>query len=88
MKDRINKILFDQKNQILIVQVGANQVAMFFKMEWGFTKIYQETIGKRINDICLGKNGLVYVLYDRNRLVYWPTQSILSQLQPERIVNQ
>lgn len=88
MKDRINKILFDQKNQILIVQVGANQVAMFYKMEWGFTKIYQETIGKRINDICLGKNGLVYVLYDRNRLVYWPAQSILSQLQPERIVNQ
>lgn len=88
MKDRINKILFDQKNQILIVQVGANQVAMFYKMEWGFTKIYQEAIGKRINDICLGNNGLVYVLYDRNRLVYWPTQSILSQLQPERIVNQ
>jgi hypothetical protein len=88
MKDRINKILFDQNNQILIVQVGANQVAMFYKMEWGFTKIYQETIGKRINDICLGKNGLVYVLYDRNRLVYWPTQSILSQLQPERIANQ
>ncbi len=88
MKDRINKIFFDQKNQILIVQVGANQVVMFYKMEWGFTKIYQETIGKRINDICLGKNGLVYILYDRNRLVYWPTQSILSQLQPERIVNQ
>jgi len=88
MKDRINKILYDQKNQILIVQVGANQVAMFYKMEWGFTKIYQETIGKRINDICLGKNGLVYVLYDRNRLVYWPTQSILSQLQPQRMVNQ
>jgi len=88
MKDRINKILFDQKSKILIVQVGANQVAMFYKLEWGFTKIYQETIGKRINDICLGKNGLVYVLYDRNRLVYWPTQSILSQLQPQRMVNQ
>ena len=88
MKDRINKILYDQKSQILIVQVGANQVAMFYKMEWGFTKIYQETIGKRINDICLGKNGLVYVLYDRNRLVYWPTKEVLSQLQPERIVNQ
>jgi hypothetical protein len=88
MKDRINKILFDHNNQILIVQVGANQLVMFYKLEWGFTKIYQETIGKKINDICLGKNGLVYVLYDRNRFVYWPTQGIHSQLQHERLVNQ
>jgi hypothetical protein len=88
LKDRINKIFFDEKNQILIVQVGANQLVMFCKLEWGFTKIYQETIGKRINDICLGKNGLVYVLYDRNRLVYWPTQNILTQLQHESAITQ
>ncbi len=79
IKDRINKILIDQNNRILAVQVGANQLLLFKKFEWGYTKIYQETIGKRINDICLGNDGCIYILYDRNRLEYWPVKSVLFQ---------
>lgn len=88
VKDRINKILSDQDNQILAVQVGANQLVMFAKFEWGYTKIYQEIIGRRINDICLGNDGLIYVLYDRNRLVYWPVKSALFQEKEGKLVNQ
>jgi len=79
VKDRINNILMDPGNQILAVQVGANQLILFAEFKWGFTKIYQETIGRRINDICFGNDGFIYVLYDRNRFVHWPVKSALFQ---------
>ncbi len=88
VKDRINRILIDQNNKILAVQVGANQLVMFAKFGWGYTKIYQEIIGRRINDICLGNDGRIYVLYDRNRLVFWPVNSTLFQEKEGKLVNQ
>lgn len=88
VKDRINKILIDQNDRILVVQVGANQLLLFKKFEWGYTKIYQETIGRRINDICLGNDGRIYILYDRNRLVYWLIKSALFQEKDGRLANQ
>ena len=88
VKDRINEILIDQNNQILAVHVGANQLLLFAKFDWGYTKIYQEIIGRRINDICLGNDGHIYVLYDRNRLVFWPVKSALFQGKEGKLVNQ
>jgi hypothetical protein len=69
--NRINRIIWAEKNKTLIIQEGLNRIILYELVENRYIRLFNSNFGQNINDLCLDTNGRLFILYDKNHLQWW-----------------